>query len=299
MKRVVILDGQSIIHRAYHALPSFTSPEGIPTGGLYGFSAILLKIIRELKPDYLVAAYDVNAPTFRHLVYKEYKGQRPKTDEELVIQINLSKEILKSFGVPIYEKEGYEADDLIGAIAEKLKKEKDIEIIIGSGDLDFLQLADNDKVKVYTLKSGIKETMVYDREAIKRRFGFEPELLPDFKGLKGDPSDNIPGVKGIGEKTASLLIQKFGSLENIFEKAEKNPEELEKNGVKPKTAELLQRYKEQAFFSKELASIRKDMPLEFLIPEKFQIKKENIAKIFQEFGFKTLLARLEEIIKTF
>lgn len=240
-----------------------------------------------------MAAYDLSAPTFRHLVYKEYKAQRPATENELKIQINFSKEILKAFGIPVYEKEGYEADDLIGAIVEKLKKEKDIEIIIGSGDLDLLQLAENEKIKIYTLKKGVQETTIYDRESIKKRFGFEPEFLPDFKALKGDPSDNIPGVKGIGEKTAAELIKKFGSLENILEKAEKNPKELEKSGIKPKIIELLRLYKEQALFSKELASIRKDMPLEFLLPEKFQIRKESVIKIFQELGFKTLLGRLE------
>lgn len=292
MKRFFILDGHSILHRAYHALPSFVSQKGLPTGGLYGFSAILLKIIKELKPDYFAAAYDLSAPTFRHLVYKQYKAQRPATENELAVQINPSKEILKCFGIPVYEKEGYEADDIIGTITEKLKKEDGLEIIIGSSDLDFLQLAENKRVKIYTLKRGLEETVIYDASEVKKRFGFEPGFLPDFKALKGDPSDNIPGVKGIGEKTATHLIQKFGHLENILEKAKNEPEKLTNQGLNPKVAQLLKNYEEQALLSKELAKIQTDAPIDFSAQQKkFEPKKEEVIKIFQEFGFKTLIDR--------
>lgn len=298
-KNFVILDAHAILHRAYHALPSFTSPKGEPTGALYGFTAMLLKILRELKPDYIVACYDLAKPTFRHIVYKEYKAHRPKTDNELVSQIEISKEILRKFNIPIYEKQGYEADDLIATIVEKSKKEKDLKIIIASGDLDALALVDGDKVKVYTLKKGIEETTFYSQKEVEKRFGFSPEFISDYKGLKGDTSDNIPGVKGIGDKTASELIKKFGNLENILEKAKSNSEVLEKAGFKEKTIKALQENEETALFSKTLAVLKKDLEIEFDLPFQFNWRKydkNKLIELFQSLGFKTFLARLPEVM---
>ena len=221
-KLLVILDAHAILHRAYHALPHFTSPKGEPTGALYGFTAMLLKIIRELKPDYLAAAYDVAEPTFRHIAYEKYKATRAKTDDELIPQFDRSKEILKAFGVPVYGEPRFEADDIIGTVVDKNKKTKNLDIVIASGDLDTLQLVSGDKVRVYTLRKG-NEEMIYDEKEVEKRYGFGPELVPDYKGLVGDPSDNIPGIKGIGEKIAGLLIQKFGSVEKIMEIAKNEP----------------------------------------------------------------------------
>lgn len=298
MKRVVILDGQSIIHRAYHALPSFTSPKGEPTGALYGFTAMLLKILRELNPDYIAACYDLAKPTFRHAAYKEYKAHRPKTENELVSQIETSKEILRRFNIPIYEKEGFEADDLIATIVEKTKKEKDLKIIIASGDLDALALVEGDKIKVYTLKKGIEETTFYSQKEVEKRFGFPPEFISDFKGLKGDSSDNIPGVKGIGEKTACLLIQKFGRLENILEKAKNNPVALEEAGFSERIIKSLRENEETALFSKALAVLKKDLEIDFDLPSQLnwrKFDKNKLIELFQSFGFKTLLNRLLEV----
>jgi len=213
--KLVLLDAHAIIHRAYHALPDFATSRGEPTGALYGLVVMLLKIISDLKPDYVVACYDLPKPTYRHEVYEGYKSGRAATDDDLKIQLEKSKEICEALNIPMYSKEGFEADDMLGTIVEKMKN-KNVDIIIASGDMDTLQLVDDNYVKVYTLKKGIKDTILYDEKVVKERFGFEPALLVDFKGLRGDPSDNIIGIAGIGEKSATDLIKNFGSIENIY-----------------------------------------------------------------------------------
>jgi DNA polymerase I len=298
-KRLVLLDAHAILHRAYHALPDFTSDKGEPTGALYGLSAMLLKIIDDLSPDYLVACYDLPEPTYRHEVYEHYKAGRAKTDDDLIAQINRSRDIFKAFNVPIYEKAGFEADDILGTIAHQVKdkKEKDIDIVIASGDMDTLQLVDNKKVRVYTQKKGIKEVILYDEEGVKERFGFGPKLLTDYKGLRGDPSDNIPGIAGIGEKTATILIQKFGAIEEIYKVLKKDKSKFEKAGIKPRIVKLLEENKEEAEFSKMLATIRLDAPIDFKIPEKSwkdALDIEKILKLYQELGFRTLSQRVRE-----
>lgn len=292
-KLLVILDAHAILHRAYHALPSFTSPQGEPTGALYGFAAMILKIIRELKPDYLAAAYDLAEPTFRHIAYEKYKAHRPKTDDELVSQFARSRQLLNYFHIPVFELAGFEADDIIGAIVEKNKKEKNLEIIIASGDLDTLQLVEGEKIKVYTLRKGNQE-VIYDEEEVVKRFGFKPEFLPDFKGLKGDPSDNIPGISGIGDKTATELVGKFGRLENILLLAKENPEKLKLAGVKERIIEKLVSGEEEAVFSKILASIRKDAPVDFDFSKARwkEFDREKLEKFFREIGFVSLISRL-------
>ncbi|MEK7662284.1 MAG: DNA polymerase I, partial [Patescibacteria group bacterium] len=197
-KTIVILDAHAIIHRAYHALPEFSSSKGEPTGALYGIVSMLFKIVKDLKPDYMAAAYDLPEPTFRHVAYDGYKASRPKTDDALIAQIIRSKDIFKAMSIPIYEAPGFEADDVIGTIVEKLKKEPMVDVIIASGDMDTLQLVDGEKVRVYTLKKGLKETILYDERIIQERYSLSPAQLNDFKALTGDASDNIPGVTGIG-----------------------------------------------------------------------------------------------------
>src|SRR3989344_2157046 len=225
-KKVVLLDAHAILHRAYHALPDFVSSKGEPTGGIYGLSAMLLKIIADLKPDFIIACYDLPQPTFRHEAFAGYKGTRTKADDELVIQMKRSRDVFKAFNIPIYDSPGFEADDILGTIVENLKKNNGAHIVIASGDMDTLQLIDDKKVQVYTLKKGISDTILYDEEKVKERFGFGPELLPDYKGLNGDPSDNISGVPGIGEKTATALITKFGSIDEIYKELKKNKSEF-------------------------------------------------------------------------
>ena len=219
---LVLLDTHAILHRAYHALPEFKSSSGEPTGALYGLSTFLIKLIKDLKPDYIVACYDLPGPTLRHEVYEDYKGTRKKIDVDLVSQLESSKEVFKALNIPIFSSPGFEADDMLGTIVESLSKNKDVDIIIASGDMDTMQLVDGDKVRVYTLKKGIKDTIIYNEDAVRERFGFEPSLLPDYKGLRGDPSDNIIGISGIGEKTAEELIKNFGSIEDIYKKLKKD-----------------------------------------------------------------------------
>jgi len=297
-KTLVLLDAHAIIHRAYHALPEFSSSKGEPTGGLYGISTMLIKIIKDLKPDYIAACYDLPEPTFRKEIYDDYKAGRPKADDALVSQIIRSRDIFEAFHIPVYEKSGFEADDLLGTIVEKLKSEDGINIIIASGDMDTLQLVSDNDVVVYTLKKGISDTVIYNEKAVLERFGFKPELLPDFKGLRGDPSDNIIGITGIGEKTASILIQKFGSIENIYEQLKKDKSQFEKVGIKPRIINLLLDGEEEALFSKTLASIRRDVPVEFSLPEQTwseTFNTEKAEKLFKELEFRSLIERLKSV----
>ncbi len=267
-QRLVLLDAHAIIHRAYHALPDFTSGTGEPTGALYGLSAMLLKIVQVLKPDYLVACYDLPGPTYRHEVYEGYKAGRAETEDALAAQLTRSRDVFAAFGVPIYDHAGFEADDMLGTIVEQVKKDKELDVIIASGDMDTLQLVDDKRVQVYTLKKGIKDTILYDEQAVIDRFGFPPKLLPDFKGLRGDPSDNIIGIVGIGEKGATELVRAFGTLGNMYRDLKKNPNRFVEVGIKPRLIELLTNGKEEAEFSKMLATIRRDAPITFALPEK-------------------------------
>ncbi|MCX6717781.1 MAG: DNA polymerase, partial [Candidatus Taylorbacteria bacterium] len=274
------------------------------TGALYGLSTMLLKIISDLKPDYIIACYDLPKPTYRHEAYKDYKAGRAKADDELVSQLKKSYDIFSAFNIPVYSKEGFEADDMIGTIVEETKKTKDflngqVDIVIASGDMDTLQLVSDKKIRVYTLKKGIKDTIIYDEDMVKARFGFGPELLPDYKGLRGDPSDNIIGIKGIGEKTASDLIKNFGSIENIYKKLSKDKNAFIEAGIKERIVGLLIDGEEEAKFSKMLGTIRKDAPIDFKIPEKTwkeNLDVEKVISVWTELEFRTLGARLKETI---
>ena len=295
---IVLLDTHAILHRAYHALPDFTSPSGDPTGALFGVITMVLKIAEELSPQHIIACYDLPKPTYRHDAYKEYKSGRAKTDDELVQQIVRSRELFEAMGVPIYEAEGFEADDVLGTIAHQLQDRDDVRVIIASGDMDTLQCVEKKRVQVYTLKKGIKDTILYDEAAVKERFGFGPKLLPDYKGLRGDPSDNIPGIRGIGDKIATELITQFGSLEKIYQILKKKPEALVEAGIKPRVIKLLEEGEEEAEFSKMLATIRRDAPVEFTIPAtswKESAQPETLLNLFSELGFRTLTGRIRNI----
>ncbi len=295
IKKLVLLDAHAILHRAFHALPSFTSPQGEPTGALYGFTAMLFKIIRELEPDYIAACYDLPKPTFRHAAYEGYKAQRPKMESELAAQIARSRDILAMMHIPVYDAEGFEADDVLGTITERVKNEKKLQVVIASGDMDTAQLVRGKDVVVYTLRKGIQDTIVYDEEEVKKRYGFTPEFLPDFKGLKGDPSDNIIGVPGIGDKGATELIQKFGGIEKIYATLKKDDKKLLEQGIKPRVVNLLKEHEEEAFFSKELATIRRDAPVDFVLDgAKWLLNYDQSAaeKFFRALGFVSLLGRL-------
>ena len=297
-KRLIVIDCNSIIHRAYHALPHLTTKKGELVNAVYGFLLVFLKAIREFQPDFIAAAFDFPAPTFRSKIYKKYKAKRPPAPEELYLQIPRVKEILKGFSVPIFEKEGFEADDIIGTISHLAPKKQvipKIEIIILSGDSDVLQLV-NHQTKTYILRRGVKDIILYDENLVKEKFqGLNPEQLLDFKALKGDPSDNIPGVTGIGEKTAIGLLLKFGSLENLYKEIEENSDKAKE--LKPKLKETLLQYKEQAFFSKTLAQIRKDVSIDFNLKKCCwgKYKKEEVFSLFKKWGFDSLIKRLPEL----
>ena len=288
MKTLVIIDGNALIHRAYHAIPPFKTEQGKLVNAVYGFTSILFRIIQELNPEYLVTTFDLPGPTFRNLEYKEYKAKRAKQSQELYDQFLLIKEIVKSIDIPIYEKKGFEADDIIGTIVEKLK-DHEINKIIITGDLDTLQLV-NDLTKIHTFKKGINDVAIYDIEAIEKRYGLTPEQIIDFKGLKGDPSDNIPGVQGIGEKIALQLVKQFGSLENIYQN-------INGGDIKPRLQSRLLEYKEDAFFSKYLSTIKKDVSIDFKLKEcEFnKLNKIKIIKLLEELGFNSLIKRLDMI----
>ncbi len=298
-RRIVLLDTHAIIHRAYHALPEFTSPSGAPTGALYGLVSMLLKIIADLAPDYIAACYDLPKPTIRHEAYALYKATRVKTDDALALQLSESRKIFEAFGIPMYEREGFEADDLLGTIAYELRNEKEVEVIIASGDMDTLQLVVGERVRVYTLKKGINDTILYDEKAVRARFGFPPALIPDWKGLRGDPSDNIKGVPGIGEKTATELITNFCTIEDLYATLKKNEAVFGGKGVKPRTLTLLKEHEEEARFSKALATIRLDAPIAFALPERSwreSIDAQKVYALFDELGFRSMRERARAVL---
>jgi DNA polymerase-1 len=295
MKRLILIDANAIIHKAFYALPTLTNRKGEYINAIYGFSSILLKVLNELNPDYITAAFDLAAPTFRHIEYKEYKAKRVKKPDELINQIPKTKEILKGLNISVLEKKGFEADDVIGTISKKFNK-KDLEILILTGDLDTLQLVDK-KIKVYSLKKGMTDTIVYGEKEVFERYELKPEQLIDYKGLRGDPSDNIPGVSGVGEKTACALLKEFTTIENLYKNIEKmSVKEVEKHPFL--TSKLINRLKQDkkiAFFSKKLATIREDVPIKIDLRDLdwkkgYDVKKAEQA--FNQFYFKSLINRL-------
>lgn len=294
-KRLVLLDSHAILHRAYHAIPDFSTSAGEPSGALYGLSSMLLKIGAELHPDYVVACRDMPGATHRHEKFEAYKGTRAKTDDALISQLQKAPEVFEAFGIPVYGVPGYEADDCIGTIVREVADKKDIEVIIATGDMDTLQLV-SDTVRVYTLRKGITDTVLYDTDRVKERYGFGPEHITDFKGLRGDPSDNIPGIKGVGEKTATELIGAFGSIEEMYRILETKPAAFEKAGITPRMVLLLKEGKEAALFSKELATIHPEVPIDFELPcEPWTLAAHTarIESLLDTLEFRSLKPRLE------
>lgn len=285
METLLLIDANSLIHRCFHALPPFTGPNNQSTGALYGLSNILLKILREQHPEFITALFDRPEPTFRKEIFQEYKIHRPKAPDELVSQIIEAHNLFEAFGIKIFEAPGFEADDLIGTLVEKFKKISDLKIIILTGDLDSLQLIENDKVVSETFKKGISDTIIYNEEAVKTRYdGLTPSQIADFKGLVGDASDNIPGAPGIGPKTAIPLIKEYGTLENFLANGQ-----LDKNYLK------IEKFKEQAILSKQLAIIKRNTPVN--VGDVSELKyndlpKENLISYFEKLGFKTLIKRI-------
>ncbi len=291
MKRFIIIDGNAIIHRAYHALPPMTTKKGLLVNAVYGFTSMLLRVWRDLKPEYIAVTFDMAGPTFRHKKYEQYKATRVKADQELYDQIPLVHDLVSAFNIPIFEKQGYEADDVIGTVVKKNKSDANLEIMIVTGDKDTLQLID-DNVKVFTLRKGMSDTVIYDAEAVKENFGFTPEQTIDYKALRGDSSDNIPGVPGIGEKTAVELLQMFGSIKEIYKKLNKKGIETK---IRPGVVKKLRDGEESAKISFDLATIDQNVPgVDFNLEDcrAKDFDREKVVKLFQELDFVSLLRRL-------
>jgi len=287
-KKILILDSNSILHRAFHALPPLTTKKEELVNAIYGFLLLLFKLVRELQPDYIAACFDFPAPTFRHKKFPEYKAKRPPLPKDLASQIPKAKEVLESLSIPFFEKEGFEADDIIASLKVKSQKSK-VKSIIVSGDSDLLQLVD-EQTEVYILKKGVKETVLYDENLVKKKYqGLSPEQLIDFKALVGDPSDNIPGAKDIGKKTAVKLLNKYGSIKNLYDKIE------EEKNIRLK--EILVREKEKVFFSRDLVRLNESIPIKFDL-KKCQFgnfNEKEIEEIFKKYEFYSLLKRIPEI----
>lgn len=293
-KRFLLIDSNALVHRAFHALPPLRIKTGENVGAVYGFTSTLLKAIEDVKPDYIAATFDLPAPTFRHEEYKEYKATRVKAPDELYEQIPYAKEVLTALNIPIYALAGFEADDLIGTLCKRIDDKKlDIDTYIVTGDMDTLQLVD-DNTRVYTLKKGIKDTIIYDTDLVEQKYGFGPDRVIDYKALRGDPSDNIPGVKGIGEKTATELIKKYETLDGVYKAINENIFSFS-NSIKEK----LINDKENAYLSKKLSTIRLDVPIEVEIEDccTYDFDKAKATDIFQRFEFRSLMGRLLKLVE--
>ena len=292
MKKFAIIDGNAIIHRAYHALPPLTAKDGTVINAVFGFTSMLLKVIEELKPTYIAVSFDVEGGTFRDQVYEEYKATRVKADQDLYDQIPLCYKIVEAFNIPIYTKEGYEADDVIGTIARNVEqKEEGVVTYVVTGDMDMLQLVNDEKTLVYELRRGLSDIVIFDEDKVKEKYGFGPEYIIDYKALRGDSSDNIPGVRGIGQKGATQLITQVGSIDEIY----KSIDSLEEKGFKAGVIKKLMEGKENAFMSLDLATIRRDVKgLSFKLKDcaTHEFDMDEVTGLFKKFEFFSLLKRI-------
>ena len=296
-KTIVLLDAHAILHRGYHAMAGFATRSGKPTGALYGFITMVLRIYEDIKPDYIAACFDLPKPTFRHLSYDGYKAGRAKTDDALITQIQEAYALCEALAIPIYKEEGFEADDLLGTLAEQLKKQENTRVIIASGDMDTFQLIDGELVSVYTLKKA-NEAALFTEKSVIERFGFGPEHIPDYKGLAGDTSDNIIGIKGIGDKTATELIKHYGTIEEMYTVLRKSRQTLLDDGFKERIVKLLEEGEEDALFSKTLATIRRDAASVYEEPSqtwKEILSTEKYQEMCDLYEFRSLRNRLQSI----
>lgn len=300
----MVIDGNAILHRAFHALPPLTTKEGELVNAVFGFTSMILRLLSDLRPGYIIVTFDRPTPTFRKALYAGYQAQRPKMDDGLSSQIQIVHTVVETMGIPIYEMDGYEADDVIGTIVEKVRNQnleresvgKDmnegnfIESIIVTGDRDILQLVDS-RTRVYMPIKGLTEAKMYGEKEVEEKFGIKPHQVVDYKSLVGDASDNYPGVAGIGPKTASSLIQRFGTLENIYT----HLGDIENERVRL----LLAENAEAAGLAKKLATITKDVPISLEI-EKSKVRnydRPHIHKLFEDLEFSSLIGRLSTDFK--
>ncbi|MBI2607348.1 MAG: hypothetical protein HYW51_00810 [Candidatus Doudnabacteria bacterium] len=295
-KKLILIDGHALLHRAYHALPEMNGPDGFPTGAIFGFLSMLFKALADIKPTHALVTFDVPGPTFRDKLAADYKATRKPTPDDLTAQLPKLKEILEALEIPVYEKAGYEADDLLGIISHKTPK--DVLNIIVTGDLDMLQLI-NSNTQVYRFKIGFSDIQVFDENKMLEIYGLKPSQWVDYKAIRGDTSDNIPGVKGIGEKGAMDLIKTFGSLDGVYAAAESGSSK-----IKPATLKKLLADKNSAYLSQKLANIDRKGDLSAEGGSAFggdfyfeqcklgNYNKDNVIKLLHGLGIKALTNRL-------
>jgi DNA polymerase-1 len=290
MSKLVIIDGNAILHRAFHAIPPLTTPKQEPINAVYGLVSMLLNIIQNLKPDAIVVAFDEKAPTFRQKELPTYQAQRPPMASELSSQFQKARDFLSAAKIPVYSKPGYEADDVIGTIASQSKSKYKIdETIIVTGDRDQLQLVDDKlNIKLYMPIAGLINAKLYDEAATKERMGVPPTQIVDLKSLTGDPSDNYFGVSGIGPKTAINLLQCYVTLKQIYKHLDE---------ISDRVREKLEKGKKSADQSYFLATIVRDVPIDinFEEMENWKLDSLEVLKLFEEFGFKTLSKRILDV----
>lgn len=281
MDEILLIDSNALMYRAYHGLPPLKH-DGEVVGAVYGFFLIITKVLDELEPEYVVATFDRKEKTFRHEIFEDYKAQRPDMPEDLVSQIPKIKNGLKSFNIPTLDKKGFEADDIIGTLATKWEKDK--KIIILSGDRDLLQLVD-ENVSVRSPGRGIKKMIDFDKDKVIEKYGLPPELFVDYKAFRGDPSDNIPGVKGIGKKRAAKLVQDYGTVEDIYKNFEDLPNSYKKR---------LEGKKEEVLKGKKLVSLRTDVDLDISLEDaKMDYDPREVVAFFKKYNFKSLIEKYE------
>ena len=284
-ERLMLLDGYGLVYRGYFALPPLTTSKGELVNGVFGFASIVLRGIQDLQPDYLAVSFDLPGPTFRHEQYADYKATRVKMPDDLRDQFPKVREVVKALRIPVYEMPGYEADDVIGTITQQLDGNDDLETTIVTVDLDMLQLV-TPRVRLMTTRSGVENTVIYDVARIDERFGLRPDQMIDYKALKGDPTDNIPGVPGVGEKTAAKLIREFGDLDSLFERIDE---------VKPdKLRDKLAEHHDQVLMGRELTRIVRDLPIELDLEAARlgDYDRDTVVRLFREYEFRTLIERL-------
>lgn len=288
MSKLVIIDGNAIMHRAFHAMPPLTTPKGEPINAVYGLVSMFLRIVQDLKPQAIVVAFDEKEKTFRHIEFKEYQAQRPPTHDDLSSQFDKARDFFEAAHVPVYSKPGFEADDVIATIADK----SDHEVVVVTGDRDLLQLVnDNKKVKLYMPVVGLSNAKLYSEEDAKERMGVPAKLIPDYKALVGDPSDNYPGVAGIGPKTAEKLLEKFGSIDKIY---------THLGQIEANIRQKLESNRAEAKLFHRLATVVRDVSIKIDFPqmEDWKINSPEVLELFEKFGFKTLSDRIKKVGKS-
>lgn len=308
-KIILLIDGNAIVHRSFHGIPALKTKDGTQVNAVYGFASTILSVIHDFHPEYLAVAFDVGKKTFRNDKFANYKATRVKAPDELYAQFPLVKEVCRELNIPQFGVKNYEADDVIGTISAKISNKiqnsnvknqktnnQQLKVIIVTGDMDTLQLV-NEDVNVYSVSRGIKKAEIFDSEKVEEKYGFEAKYLVDYKGLRGDPSDNIPGVPGIGEKTATTLIKQFSTVEKLYDYLEgKSQKEDCKIQISKRIKQLLLDNKKQALLSKDLATIRCDVLFDFKLQDAkvsdYDPKKAR--KLFEKFDFKSLIKRLPE-----